>query len=48
MSMCVDVGNQLGKGFLIVEEGQNVNEIDAFLGEVGIMVDNVKIVHSLQ
>ena len=47
MSMCVDVGNELVESLFVLKKGQYINKIYPLLGEVGIVVDNVEIVHSV-
>ena len=41
----VDVGNQLVEGLFVGEEGEDVDKVDAGLGKVGIMVDDVLVIH---
>ena len=40
-------GNQLVEGLFVGEEGEDVDEVDAGLGKVGIMIDDVEVVHTL-
>ena len=41
----VDIGNQLVEGLFVGEEGEDVDEVDAGLGKVGIMIDDVLVIH---
>lgn len=41
----VDVGDELLEGFLVRKERDDVYEVNARFGKVGIMVNNVNVVH---
>ena len=47
MGGSVDVGNELIEGLLVLEEGDDVDKVDARLGEVGVMVDDVVVIHGV-
>ena len=45
VGVCIDVDNQLVESLLVGKEGEYVDKVDARLGEVGIVVDDVGVIN---